>query len=75
VTIALTADRARRPNYRNRCRWQEAAALLFAVVVLIWTLTPIYNIIAVSLEAHGDVFTNDMFPSKPSLERPPDPTG
>jgi len=68
VTLALTAGRASRPNYRNRRRWQEAAALAFAVVVLIWTLVPIYNIIAVSLEAHGDVFTNDIFPSKPSLE-------
>jgi multiple sugar transport system permease protein len=68
VTLALSAGRASRPNYRNQRRWQEAAALAFAVVVLIWTLTPIYNIIAVSLEAHGDVFTNDVFPSKPSLE-------
>jgi multiple sugar transport system permease protein len=68
VTLALTAGRARRPNYRNRRIWQEVAALAFAVVVLIWTLVPIYNIIAVALEAHGDVFTNDIFPSKPSLE-------
>jgi multiple sugar transport system permease protein len=68
VTLALAEGRAPRPNYRNRRRWQEAAALAFAVVVLIWTLTPIYNIVAVSLEAHGDVFTNDVFPSKPSLE-------
>ena len=66
MTLALTSGG--RPNYRNRRRWQEAAALSFAVVVLIWTLVPIYNIIAVSLEAHGDVFTNDIFPSKPSLE-------
>jgi multiple sugar transport system permease protein len=68
VTLALAEGRARRPNYRHRRRWQEAAALSFAVVVLIWTLVPIYNIIAVSLESHGDVFTNDVFPSKPSLE-------
>jgi multiple sugar transport system permease protein len=68
MTLAPTAGRASRANYRNRRRWQEAAALAFAVVVLIWTLVPIYNIVAVALEAHGDVFTNDIFPSKPSLE-------
>jgi len=68
VTIALTQGRARRRNYRSRRIWTEVAALCFAVVVLIWTLTPIYNIIAVSLEAHGDVFTNDVFPKNPSLE-------
>ena len=68
MTVALAEGGARRPNYRNRRRWQEAAALAFAVVVLIWTLTPIYNIIAVALEPHGDVFTNDVFPKNPSLE-------
>ena len=68
MTTALAHGRARRSNYRSRRRWEEAAALIFAVVVLIWTLTPIYNMIAVALEAHGDVFTNDLFPSKPSLQ-------
>ena len=58
----------RRPSYRLRRNLTEAAALAFAVVVLIWTLTPIYNIVAVALESHGDVFTNDIWPAKPSLE-------
>ena len=40
----------------------------FAVVLLIWTLTPIYNMVMVSLEPHGDVFTNDIWPAQPSLE-------
>jgi multiple sugar transport system permease protein len=70
VTLALAevaAVRAR-PNYRRRRNLREAGALAFAVVLLIWTLTPIYNIIAVALEPHGDVFTNDVFPAKPSFE-------
>jgi multiple sugar transport system permease protein len=58
----------RRPRYRLRRNLIEAAALAFAVVVLIWTLTPIYNIVMVALESHGDVFTNDIWPAKPSLE-------
>jgi multiple sugar transport system permease protein len=58
----------RRPNYRLRRNLTEAAALAFSVVVVIWTLTPIYNIVAVALEPHGDVFTNDLWPAKPSLE-------
>ena len=58
----------RRPNYRRRRRLTEAAAMAFGVVILIWTLTPIYNIVMVSLESHGDVFTNDIWPTKPSLE-------
>jgi len=58
----------RRPRYRLRHNLSEAAALAFAVVVLIWTLTPIYNIVMVALESHGDVFTNEIWPAKPSLE-------
>jgi multiple sugar transport system permease protein len=58
----------RRPRYRLRRNLSEAAALAFAVVVLIWTLTPIYNIVMVALESHGDVFTNEIWPAKPSLE-------
>jgi multiple sugar transport system permease protein len=58
----------RRPRYRLRRNLTEAMALAFAVVVLIWTLTPIYNIVMVALESHGDVFTNNIWPAKPSVE-------
>jgi multiple sugar transport system permease protein len=37
-------------------------------VIVIWTLTPIYNMVAVALESHGDVFTNNIWPTNPSLE-------
>jgi multiple sugar transport system permease protein len=58
----------RRPRYRLRRNLTEAMALAFAVVVLIWTLTPIYNIVMVALESHGDVFTNNIWPANPSVE-------
>jgi multiple sugar transport system permease protein len=58
----------RRPNYRLRRNLSEAAALALGVLILIWTLAPIYNIVIVALEPRGDVFTNDVFPMKPSLE-------
>ncbi|MFZ1097300.1 MAG: carbohydrate ABC transporter permease [Xanthobacteraceae bacterium] len=58
----------RRPRYRLRRNLSEAAALALGVVVLIWTLTPIYNIVIVALESHGDVFTNNIWPASPSLE-------
>ena len=58
----------RRPRYRLRRNLGEAAALALGVVVLIWTLTPIYNIVMVALESRGDVFTNNIWPASPSLE-------
>ena len=64
----MTSARQRRPNYRLRRKLAEAAALAVGIAVLIWTLAPIYNIVSVALEPHGDVFTNDLWPAKPSLE-------
>ena len=58
----------RLPRYRLRRNLKEAAALMVAVLVLIWTLAPIYNMVAVSLEKHGNVFSNDIWPAHPSLE-------
>jgi len=64
----MESARQRRPNYRLRRNLAEAAALAVGIAVLIWTLVPIYNIVSVALEPHGDVFTNDIWPTKPSLE-------
>jgi multiple sugar transport system permease protein len=56
----------------RRRRWRrylgEAGAATLGLVVLIWTLTPIYNIVMVALEPNGDVFSNDIWPKNPSLE-------
>ena len=68
---AASIDRAAarsRQYYRRRRRLNEAAALALGAVVAVWTLAPIYNMVAVSLEKHGDVFTNDIWPKQPSFE-------
>jgi multiple sugar transport system permease protein len=66
VAAPATVDRGRRA--RRLRRWQEAGAIGFAVLLLIWTLLPIYNIIMVSLESKGDVFTNTIWPAEPSMD-------
>ncbi|HEX6840418.1 MAG TPA: carbohydrate ABC transporter permease, partial [Stellaceae bacterium] len=58
----------RRARYRLRRTLSEAGAMALGLVVLIWTLTPIYNIFMVALQPNGDVFTNDIWPKKPSFE-------
>ena len=58
----------RQPHYRLRRNLREAAALAFGIVVVIWTLVPIYNMVAVALESRGDVFTNDIWPARPSFD-------
>ena len=51
---ARPAERMRRVARRRRYLTNVGVAVVSAVL-LVWTLTPIYNIIMVSLEAEGDV--------------------
>ncbi len=69
MSVAVLEGRRARPSrrYRLRRRLGQAAALGLSVLILIWTLAPIYNIVMVALQANGDVFTNSIWPAKPSL--------
>ena len=64
---ARPAERMRRTARRWRYLSNAGAALLSAVL-LVWTLTPIYNIIMVSLESEGDVAVTHIWPPEPSVE-------
>ena len=66
--LANVRTTQRQPHYRLRRNLREAAALAFGIVVVIWTLIPIYNMVAVALESRGDVFTNDIWPARPSFD-------
>ena len=61
----LSAARGRQA--RRIRRWKAVGAGGIAVLLLIWTLVPLYNIFMVSLESKGDVFTNTIWPDQPSL--------
>ena len=63
---ARSSERMRRAARRWRYLTNAGAALL-SVVILLWTLTPIYNIIMVSLEAEGDVAVTHIWPPEPSV--------
>ena len=67
VPAAHSAERMRRIARRWRYLTNAGAALISALI-LVWTLTPIYNIIMVSLEAEGDVSVTHIFPPQPSVE-------
>ncbi|HXW28597.1 MAG TPA: carbohydrate ABC transporter permease [Xanthobacteraceae bacterium] len=68
IAVSIRGRAVRRPNYHLRRNLTEASALAVGVMVLIWTLVPIYNMAMVALEAHGDVFSNDIWPANPSFE-------
>jgi multiple sugar transport system permease protein len=61
-TEALRAVQAAR---RRRVVTNIGAAVL-SLVVVIWSVLPIYNMIMVSLDSHGDVLSTHVFPPHPS---------
>ena len=69
---ALAPAAAARPGERMRRaarRWRYASnvgAAILSAVLLVWTLTPIYNIVMVSFEAEGDVFSDHLWPANAS---------
>jgi multiple sugar transport system permease protein len=67
---APTADArttVRRRRHRLRRNLSEAAAIGLALVLVVWTLAPIYNMVFVALETHGDVFTSQIWPAHPTV--------
>lgn len=47
--------------------WTNAGVTLLSVVLLIWTLVPIYNIIRVSMQDKDEVLSTSVYPIAPSL--------
>ena len=59
----------RRQRRRRRPLLTEAAATVLGVMLVIWSLTPVYNMILIALDAEGDTeFSGNIWPPEPSLE-------
>lgn len=65
---ARDASQAMRRVARRRRYLVNACAAVLSVVLLFWTLLPIYNIVMVSIESHNDVFSNRLWPDNPSID-------
>ena len=53
----------------RRRRWlSQAGVVLLSVMLIVWSLAPIYNMVLISLEPEGDVFTDHIWPRVPSVE-------
>src|SRR5262249_41377048 len=60
---------ARRPRYRMRGIFTEAASAMLGVVLLVWSLLPVYNMLLIALDPEGDnEFAGYVWPPDPSLE-------
>jgi multiple sugar transport system permease protein len=64
---AVPYSARRKSRAARRRRWLlKVATLLLSVVILVWTIMPIYNMVMVALEAEGDVFGEHIWPPQPS---------
>lgn len=46
---------------------RQTLALLLGVVILLWTLMPIYNMVIVSLQSNDAIFSSNIWPKQPTL--------
>ena len=66
---ATVSNRRHSPlSYRLQRYGTEAACMALGLVILVWSLTPIYNMIMISLDSHNDIFSGTVWPEHPSLE-------
>ena len=57
---------AGRPRRRRLAGGIAGAGL--SIVLLIWTLLPVYNMLLIALDSEGDEFTGNLWPDDPSFE-------
>ena len=62
--VLTRADRA----VRHRRLLQTAGTIALSAILIVWTLLPIYNMVLISLEPEGDVFTDHIWPRVVSFE-------
>ena len=46
----------------------EAVCLLLGLILVIWSVTPIYNMWLIALDSHDDIFSGQIWPESPTLE-------
>jgi len=54
-------------RYRAGRRVGKAGSILLGIVLIVWSLAPIYNMIVIALSAHDDIFAGTIWPENPTL--------
>jgi multiple sugar transport system permease protein len=70
VSIALASPRPAPRRYRLRRRLTEAGSAMLAIVLLIWSLIPVYDMLLIALDPEeGEIeFSGNIWPAEPSLD-------
>jgi multiple sugar transport system permease protein len=68
VASARSRSEVMRRAARRRKHLTNLGLAVVSVVLVFWTLLPLYNIVMVSFEGHGDVFSDHLWSPQPSFE-------
>lgn len=70
MSITVTFDRLARSRLRSRRVLIEAGSVILALVLLIWSLLPVYNLFLIALDPEeGEIeFDGNIWPPHPSLD-------
>src|SRR5262245_57103002 len=69
MSVAALGRPARQGRYRVRRILTEAASAVLGIVLLVWSLLPVYNMLLIALDPEGDnEFAGYIWPPDPSLE-------
>jgi len=70
IALAFPPRAARRPRYRLRRILIETGSAILGVVLLIWSLLPVYNMFLIALDPEeGEIeFDGNLWPPEPSLQ-------
>ena len=55
-------------RYRARRRAGEAACMLLGIVLIVWSLAPIYNMVVIAISSHDGIFAGTIRPESPTLD-------
>jgi len=70
VSIVVASSRRAHRNYRLRRAFTEAGSIILGLVLLIWSLLPVYNMFLIALDPEeGEVeFSGNLYPPEVSLD-------
>jgi len=70
MSIVMACSWSAHRNYRLRRILTEAGSIMLGLILLIWSLLPVYNMLLIALDPEeGEVeFSGNLYPPEPSLE-------
>jgi multiple sugar transport system permease protein len=70
VSIVMASSRPKHRSYRLRRAFTEAGSIMLGLVLLIWSLLPVYNMFLIALDPEeGEVeFSGNLYPPEVSLD-------